>query len=339
MITKIELKNFQAHKHLIIEPSKGVTTIIGPSDSGKSAIMRAIKWVCLNQPAGNAFMRHGKKSVSVSLTINGTVVKRLYNNGTNAYELNGKRYAAFGRNVPEPVAQFLRMSDVNFQGQHDAPFWFSQTAGAVSRELNQIVNLELVDSTLSNLSSMLRTSRAVVSEHTKQLSTAKQERKKLRFVKQLNADLTAAKQQFAISTNANSKLTKMMDYIQEASKHQATTDNTRAVVLHIRRVLELGDVAIKYAQQTESLSDKLSQAKRMSKIAKTKIPKTKRLDTLATTVKQTHQKLEKITKYISNIDNITMEASTQKSLLDKVRAEINQLTKGRCPLCGSKMKI
>ena len=55
MITKIEIKNFQSHKHTVIDFSNGVNVIIGSSDCGKSAIIKAMRWCITNSPAGNSF--------------------------------------------------------------------------------------------------------------------------------------------------------------------------------------------------------------------------------------------------------------------------------------------
>ena len=44
-IKKIILQNFQSHKYSIVELDEQLNVIVGPSDSGKSAIIRALKWV------------------------------------------------------------------------------------------------------------------------------------------------------------------------------------------------------------------------------------------------------------------------------------------------------
>ena len=53
-IKLIELQNFQSHVKTIIEPAGPgfLTVITGPSDSGKTAIIRALKWLLYNQPQG-----------------------------------------------------------------------------------------------------------------------------------------------------------------------------------------------------------------------------------------------------------------------------------------------
>ena len=42
------------------------------------------------------------------------------------------------------------MPDICWQGQHDSSFWFAASAGEVSRQLNAIVDLAIIDTTLTN---------------------------------------------------------------------------------------------------------------------------------------------------------------------------------------------
>jgi DNA repair protein SbcC/Rad50 len=44
-INKVRIENFQSHEDTLMEFHKGLNVITGPSDHGKSAVMRAIKWV------------------------------------------------------------------------------------------------------------------------------------------------------------------------------------------------------------------------------------------------------------------------------------------------------
>ena len=47
-IKKIELHNFQSHEYTEMEFDRGLNVILGNSDVGKTAILRAIKWALYN---------------------------------------------------------------------------------------------------------------------------------------------------------------------------------------------------------------------------------------------------------------------------------------------------
>ena len=50
MFTRLEIKNFQSHKNTTIDFDKNINSICGETDNGKSAVIRAIKWIVENRP-------------------------------------------------------------------------------------------------------------------------------------------------------------------------------------------------------------------------------------------------------------------------------------------------
>ena len=66
-IEKVEIHNFQSHTDTVIKFAPLLTTIVGPSDSGKSSIIRAIRWALFNEPAGTQYMRVGTADTYVRL--------------------------------------------------------------------------------------------------------------------------------------------------------------------------------------------------------------------------------------------------------------------------------
>ena len=153
MIKSVELFNFQSHKHTLVEFDKGINIISGTSDSGKSALMRAIRYVTQNAPSGLSVISwwafNGKKQKEdcrVILTLeDGTTVERV-RGSINAYIINRELpLEAVGTTVPEQVQKLLNFSEINIQRQLDAPFLLSDSPGDVARFLNKIVNMEEAD--------------------------------------------------------------------------------------------------------------------------------------------------------------------------------------------------
>lgn len=181
MIHSITLHNFQVHEKLRVDLDPHVTTIVGPTDAGKSAVLRGLRWVALNTPTGDSFIRHGSNCARVVLRVGKRTVVRKRGHKVNLYKLDGKPFEAFKSDVPEEIAQVLKMGDVTFQRQHDSPYWFSESAGSVSRRLNSIVNLGIIDTTLSSLASSLRkahTEVEVVEERLKEARVQKANNKR-----------------------------------------------------------------------------------------------------------------------------------------------------------------
>ena len=118
LLKRIELKNFQSHEYSDIYLHDKVNVIIGPSDSGKTAIIRGVKWVLFNEPSGNDFMRKGTNDTSVTLYFsNNLIVKRGRTKSKNYYELTlptgtVERFEGFGREVPEEVKELTVIKKV-----------------------------------------------------------------------------------------------------------------------------------------------------------------------------------------------------------------------------------
>ena len=157
MIQRLIVNNFQSHRKTELELDPGVTAIVGSSDSGKSALMRALIWAVTNRPAGLAFASHwavdakGKleSPVSVQVLTDTGSVRRYRDAERNAYEVavDGavETLEAVRTDVPEQVRQFFNLTEVNIQEQFDSHFLLAETGGGVARFLNKIIRLDVID--------------------------------------------------------------------------------------------------------------------------------------------------------------------------------------------------
>lgn len=154
MIEAISIQNFQAHAKEKYKLAQ-VTTFTGPSDSGKSSIIRALGWLAFNRPRGTDFIREGVCSVAAK--VDGRTVGRRRGKSVNEYRLDKESFKAIGSDVPEQVADLLALDpEISLQGQHDVPFWVGLPSAEVARRLNKIADLESIDTTLAALATKTR---------------------------------------------------------------------------------------------------------------------------------------------------------------------------------------
>ena len=230
MLTKLTLRNFQAHKRMDIPLHAQVTTIVGASDVGKSSVVRALRWLILNKPSGNAFVRKGAKRAIVKLFLGDSkAITRVRSSGTaNAYafEVKGKkaRYKAFGSGVPPAIQDALRIEELNFQSQHDSPFWFSESAGEVSKSLNAVVDLSLMDDVLRRLGSEVRKQKDRVAVSKEALAEARETFQKLRYVPGFCLELKEVRKLFAVWKTLFVQVGELREGIQKVKDARKTAE-------------------------------------------------------------------------------------------------------------------
>ena len=155
MIKSLNILNFQSHEKTNLEFSPGVNIIIGSSDSGKTAIIRAMRWVIWNRPSGNSICSNWGGKTSVNLETEGGYVSRSKDK-TDTYLLDvgkGKdnTFKAFGTSVPEEISKFLNINEINLQSQLDAPFLLSETPGVVASHFNKVARFDKIDTSTANV--------------------------------------------------------------------------------------------------------------------------------------------------------------------------------------------
>jgi exonuclease SbcC len=189
VIEKLILHDFQKWGTLEIDFDPYLTILYGKSGSGKSCALRGLTWVCLNEPRGDKYVRRGQKECSSSLTFDGQTIKRYRTPTSNGYEFNGQIYEALNGSVPSPIANLLHLNPSSFSDQFDGPYWLLLSKPEVARQLNSIVNLDLIDRTLESLSLSARRAKDRVAETSDNLKAAKQKRDALAWVKDADTKL------------------------------------------------------------------------------------------------------------------------------------------------------
>lgn len=243
MLERIRIQNFQAHDKLAINLDPGITTIVGPSDVGKSAVIRALRWVLTNQPQGTAFIRHGSKGCTVAVDLDGRNIIRRRGGSLNSYELDGQELKAFGTGVPDLVARLVNMGPNNWQGQHDAPFWFSESAPQVSRELNAVVDLGVIDDSLKAIAKTVTNAKARADAATELLSAAVDDRKATAWAKAADSQLQAVEALAAAADDAETARDHLRGLLDTAKTTHETAETATRRAEAAQQVVDAGQVA------------------------------------------------------------------------------------------------
>ena len=121
MIKRLKIKDYMAHKDTELELGPGVTVLTGPNNSGKSAVVEALRSVAQN-PVPHHVIRHGASKAVVRVELDsGEAVEWVRSRGNSVYHLfnadqnsdapdnTPEVYAKFGRTPPEDIRNLLRL--------------------------------------------------------------------------------------------------------------------------------------------------------------------------------------------------------------------------------------
>jgi exonuclease SbcC len=146
MVKKLIVKNFQSHEKTLLEFVKGVNVIVGRSQSGKTALVRALQWCLFNRPSGFRFNREGCESpTTVTVEVDGKRIRHIKEKRSNIYHINKKVFSKVGRDVPDLVKQTLNVSELNVQSQLDSHFLITSSPGIVAKTINRITKFDKID--------------------------------------------------------------------------------------------------------------------------------------------------------------------------------------------------
>jgi len=102
MAITVRVRNLQSVEDATVVLD-GFTVITGPNNSGKTALLRAIRGVFTNAPPG-ALVRHGAEHLTVDIDFgDGNIVKWEKGAKVNRYTVNGKLLDNVGRGCPPEV--------------------------------------------------------------------------------------------------------------------------------------------------------------------------------------------------------------------------------------------
>ncbi len=160
-VKKLVVENFQSHERTELELSPGLNVIVGPSDYGKSALVRALRWLFYNEPKGADFVRVGARSCRVSAELsNGVRLERVRDGRGNRYivERPGKGalpLQGFGTEVPEEVVAATGVRkvaldertrlEVNVAAQIEGPFLLAENGAVRAKVIGQLGGVHIID--------------------------------------------------------------------------------------------------------------------------------------------------------------------------------------------------
>ena len=151
-LTHLSVRNFQSIRKADLELGT-FTVIVGPSSSGKSALIRAFKALASNV-RGSGVITRGQKQMAITGRTDTHTVTLERSDRSGSYKIDGQdgalTFTKLAGEVPQHVTNVLRIepvsdgSSVNFAGQFDKPYLLDESGAAVARVLGELTNVNAI---------------------------------------------------------------------------------------------------------------------------------------------------------------------------------------------------
>lgn len=193
-IVSVEIENFQAHENLTVNFSN-YTGITGPSNKGKTAIVRAINWCLYNNPSGSDFITKGKTKCRVTVTFSdGLAITRTKGSNVNSYDIipvgeDIIHMEGFGVGPVDEVVKAHGMHEIDFFGERQSlnickqlsqPFFLGESPTTKALMIGKLGKTDIIDLSIKNTASDIRSKKAQAKEYKAELKEVKSELSELK---------------------------------------------------------------------------------------------------------------------------------------------------------------
>jgi exonuclease SbcC len=187
-IKKITLKNFQSYKDQEILLKPGLNLLLGSSDSGKSAILRAISFVFYNNPRSKTLIHNGESETSVKIEFSdGTKVTRILGD-RNAYEYvrpdgTSGSVDRIDKSIPDEIKKLLGNPPeddfngyISYADQFSKMFLVDLNPTDLPRSMSNLARIEILEETAKELMSSYKSIEKQTKIDEKKLKSLAEER-------------------------------------------------------------------------------------------------------------------------------------------------------------------
>jgi len=314
LIEKVLIENFQSHESTELTFQKGLNVIVGPSDHGKSAVIRAIRWVLYNEPRGNDFIRQGTGFARVTLWLNtGYTITRERTSSKNRYILTDKNgnsniYEGFGNEVPQEISNAHGIpkvvldtdinTSINIGNQLEGPFLISESGAVRAKAIGRLTGLHIIDKAIRDSGTDLRRENQTRDRLEKELDEVTEKLKEYQYLDELEEKIEVG--------------SKLIESIEKCLDKLSLMESIKC---------SLRDINEKYQKTSYELSmlEKIDECDRILKDVEVSFMKLKSLDSLKLKYNNNLMAVREMEDIFSATEGVMSGLSLLELIEDKVR--------------------
>jgi len=351
MFKSVSIQNFQSHAKTELELHEGVNVIVGTTDGGKTAIIRALRWLIWNRPSGDALRSRWGGATNVQLeTEEGIITRSKDKIDKYTLRLKGQEdieFKAIGTSVPAEIQGVLNISEINLQNQHDATFLLSDTPGAVATHFNKVARLDRIDSATSAINGWIRGLKSDVSHLETDIATEKAKLPQFENLEKFEIEIEALEQMEGKAVTMRSRYSTLeKDIIRITNLEEEIETLTPLLGLEKLVTSVLDDITKRDQLQTQvdelqTVIDDLEELNEKEEAAKELIP----LEPLVLSLLDKYKQLRELKKTKSQLQYLLNQVNlvdddivTTGNNVTKLETKFHKEMPDICPLCDTILK-
>ena len=350
MIKSLVVKNFQSHRETDLEFDPGLNVILGQSDSGKTSILRALRWLIWNRPSGDDMRSTWGGDTIVDIDVNNGQVQRIRTKKDNLYLLgHHDEFKAMGTDVPAEVQQLLNINEINLQQQLDSPFLLTSSPGEVATHFNKIAKLDKIDVGLKNVNSWIRDIVSTTKHKEADLKAKEVELKDYDHLEKFEAEVEVLEDDDRMLTMFSKNkydLTGLIadiaivvvsiEEVSEAIKDEQLVNNTIDLI-YKRDGLEDGPIAT-IKELINQIADCKEEIEDIKQLTANEQQVKDLLESVYLSI-QKEQGLITINDLLEEISDTERDITVAGSTIRNKQRQFDESFPNSCPLCGSNVKF
>jgi exonuclease SbcC len=346
MLKSLHVTNFQSHKNSTLDFSEGVNIILGASDSGKTAIIRALRKLIFNKPSGDQMLSNWGGKMKIELTTDNAQIT-YSKDKEQEYILNGTSFKAFGTEVPREISDALNISDINIQNQLDSVFLLSQSPGEVASFFNRVANLDKIDTGTQKVNSLIRELNADIKYAEGQEVALIESLKQFEFLDKLEIDVEVLEEQEKQLINLSNQRNKLNNTLVNLRLVKIEIESTSKILVlekPLNEIFILKEEKSRLESERNKLDKLINQIQRMQ----VEIDEQKGLLVLETPVLNLMKLMEErrmlvdgrnlLFKTIETVRGISDRIKNGNAYIDTQNALFEKELGDVCPLCNQPIK-
>jgi len=365
MIKKICIRNFQSHENSEIIFHPNFNAIIGPTNSGKSSIVRALNFLFFNEPWNQSFMRNNKK-VIIDAVINETKLRRIKSDKDNYISLISEKnkipeceFNNFGYKMPMEIVDFTKLYfieldegqkiNMNIVNQFERIFLLNDSGAIRAKFIHKLSGIHIIDNILRDTNKDIKELNMNIKNKNEQLNKLKKDLELLYYVNIKKKKMEDINNKIKILKENIDKINKLEDLYDKILKWRQDKEKIVEQIEKLNKINfylidKLEDYEVKINRLKEIKENYIELIKKYKKIDEKK-QKFENIDFKLINILENYKNemdvLEKLNIEIENFEknlqnvyihynNILREFSNNK---EKYKIELKK--KKNCPICNS----